>query len=400
MPCWIGHMREHGSPEQVLAYLIDSEEFKNLQAPARTLSPQLAFEAVYGYAPNDAEMTRMNEYVGALQELDRQMKVVARNPAAPDNSHLAAITAYRNEAALDREGLSGQEMLRAAVTAFPRNTHPTPISARFSDKNLVKANIKNAKGKLVLDRLDWSVSSTIIVVGDYEAHLSRFIRYVVKPGMTCIDIGANVGFHVLTLSELVGSAGRVYAVEPNSENCRMLMMSAEANGATNITVVPVALSNKLGAAAFSPALGSNGQFMHAVSSPLHHPNCTVVPTVRLDTIIAPDRLDFIKIDIEGAEPLALAGAEALIEKHRPIITSEFSVTMVSDVSGISGEEYIGRMIARDYRAYTLAASGPHQEITDPQSFLANWPDKFRIEDLAFVPRENSFDFEAFKAGAT
>ncbi|WCT74845.1 FkbM family methyltransferase [Sphingomonas naphthae] len=361
------HIGEQGTLERLIDFLLGSEEFRVSGRVKQAVSPALAFEAVYGRAPDEAETVRMTEYVASLLGLNDD----------------GALT------------LSGQEMLRAAVTAFPRDSHPTSISARFVDRHLLRAAITGSAGRLVLDRLDWSVASTIIATGEYERHLGRFIRHVVKPGMTCVDIGANVGFHTMVMSGLVGDSGRVYAIEPNSENCRMLMLSIEENDSPNITVIPVALSNELGAVAFSPAVGSNGSFMYTMSSPLHHPNCIVVPTVRLDTILSPDRLDFIKIDVEGAEALALKGAESLIERHRPIITSEFSAAMLEGLSGVSGEAYIGGMMARGYRAYTLGGSGPYMEIGDPQTFMASWPDRYRIEDLAFVPNENPFDFEAF-----
>ena len=326
--------------------------------------PMLMFEAVYGRQPTEIEVDKLRSYAEVM----------------------GATTLPK--------------FLRATVTSFDRFNHPTPVSVRFTENDLGKVTIIESEEKLVLDRHDFSVSNTILGTGNYENHLRRFISAIVKPGMVCVDIGENVGFHAFLMRELTGPTGHIYAFEPNSENCRMLMLSKKENLADNFTVLPVALSDRLGAIAFSPAVGSNGSFMYGVDGdPILHPNCTIVPTARMDDLLKVERLDFIKIDVEGAEPLALAGGEDLITRHRPVITSEFSAAMIELVSGTNGVDYLARRMRDNYRAFTLGCSGPLEEITDAEIFMRNWHDKFRIEDIAFVPCELDFDFEAYSARA-
>jgi len=309
----------------------------------------------------------------------------------PTSDELVKLVSYLNVMGAS----SPSQVLRGAVTAFERFNHPTPVTVRFTDRDLGVVTIANSGQQLVLDRHDFSVSNTILGTGDYEPHLRRFISAIVKPGMVCVDIGANVGFHAFLMRELVGSTGHVYAIEPNSENCRMLLLSAKANEASNLTVIPIALSDNLGAIAFSPAVGSNGQFIHSVDDPVLHPNCIIVPTAALDDLLKVERIDFIKIDVEGAEHLALSGASQLIAKHRPVITSEFSVAMLKLVSGVSGVTYLAERMRQGYRVFTLGCSGPFEEIVNPEEFMSEWTDEFRIDDLAFIPEEMEFDFDAY-----
>jgi hypothetical protein len=133
-------------------------------------------------------------------------------------------------------------------------------------------------------------------------------------------------------------------------------------------------------------VGTNGGFLPTSRTTLLlRPNCTVVPTARLDDIVS-GPLHFIKADIEGAEYLALKGAVRLIERWRPIITSEFSLEMISRVSGISGRDFLGWFSSLGYRAFLLdrTARAP-QQIEDVDSFLAEWGHPGRFEDLAFLP---------------
>ena len=303
---------------------------------------------------------------------------------APDQEELDQLTAF-----VDRIGVaSDRDLLKAVVSAFSRTSHPTSVSVRLSPSDVKRIDVPALDAKLVLDRFDWWADDAISR-GDYEPHLADFIRRVLQPGMVAIDVGANVGRHMLTMSRLVGAEGHVYAFEPNSENCRALMLNIRENDLANVELIPVALSDRVGAVVFTQAIGGNGGFLYFVEDPILHPNCSVVPTIPLDQLIDPARLDFIKVDVEGAEHLVISGALELIRKHRPVIVTEFSVDMLSGASRVAPRDYLQRYLDLGYRAQTLGLSGPVEEISDPDAWLSNWPDRFRIDDIAFVPIERA-----------
>jgi hypothetical protein len=110
------------------------------------------------------------------------------------------------------------------------------------------------------------------------------------------------------------------------------------------------LGDKAGYALFSTHIGSNGGLIADTEASLLNPNCTVVPITRLDNIIT-EKVDVIKIDVEGAEGLVVGRAKGLIEKYHPIITSEFSLEMLSRVSGMSGEDYLRYFRGQNYATY-------------------------------------------------
>ena len=315
------------------------------------LSKQRAFEIAFGRHPSPGELDRLHQLGLADPESDTSQ-------------------------------------IRSVINCFDRQTLPTPITVRFTERDL--ETVQCGTFRLVLDRHDLAVSRGIIESRDYEPHLSGFLRRTVRPGMTAVDIGANVGFYTMLLGELVEDQGRVLAFEPNTENCRLLMLSIEANGFKNVNLYPFALSVTTGATCFTSAVGTNGQFRVNSRETLVHPNCLVVPTTRLDQIIS-EQVDFIKADVEGAEYLAFSGGEGLIRRFRPIITSEFSLEMLQRVSGISGANYLRWMRNLGYRAYTLGRTDTLvEEIGDIDEYLSNWGDFYRIEDIAFFPLESDF----------
>jgi FkbM family methyltransferase len=274
-------------------------------------------------------------------------------------------------------------LLRSVVFAFDRQSHPTPVTLRFGVAELETADFGSFK--IVLDAGDISVGRPLLALHEHESHIRRFVETAVRPGMTAVDIGANVGFFTMLFASLVGPSGAVFAFEPNSENNRLILLSIDANKFTQIRLHPVALTERAGAVYFSPMIGSNGGLLADTVETLTHPNCIVVPCQRLDQVVD-QRVDFIKADIEGAEYRALLGGIALIKRWRPVVISEFSMEMLSRVSNIGGSDFLKWMAGLGYTIHLIdRQDGGLIDISDIDAFLANWGNPGRIEDFAFLP---------------
>jgi FkbM family methyltransferase len=143
-------------------------------------------------------------------------------------------------------------------------------------------------------------------------------------GQVLFDIGANVGYYTILGSRLVGSQGAVIAFEPVVRNLIYLYKHVLLNRANNVTIVPAACSDTLSLVAFSS--GVNYAMGHLADEKDRwtkgtKADVTLVPTVTVDVVVqqlgvAPD---VIKIDVEGAEFLALKGAQATLLAARPTI---------------------------------------------------------------------------------
>lgn len=276
--------------------------------------------------------------------------------------------------------------VRRITMALDRQKFPTPVSIRFAGSDLRFALINGIS--CPVDRHDISVSVPGAAMGSWEPHLVACFRRICRQGSTAFDIGANVGYHTLVLAQLVGPEGACYAFEPNSENCRLILLGAEKNGFANVKLMPIALSDQPGWAYFSPHIGSNGGF--ATRNAELTDGCgVVVPMFMLDDLRLPPP-DIIKVDVEGAEYRVLRGAEKSIARSRPAIVSEFSLEMTSRVSRVTGAQYLEWIAALGYDIFLLDRSSA-QMISVPSvaTFLADWRSLIRIEDLLFMPREKS-----------
>ena len=99
-------------------------------------------------------------------------------------------------------------------------------------------------------------------------------------------------------------------------------------------------------------------------------------------------IDVVKVDVEGAEGRAMAGAGGLLEKWRPTVITEASEEMLQRVSKVSVKEYVEGFTRLGYTASLLDRNGgPPQEIHDLEDFFAQWTDLLRVENLLLRPKE-------------
>jgi FkbM family methyltransferase len=291
-------------------------------------------------------------------------------------------------------------IFRTVLNRFDLATHPTAFNVRLAASDVRVVEVSGVK--MAIDRAEPAIGR-VIERGEYEAHMLAFFRRVLRPSMTMVDVGANMGLFSLAAAHLVGEHGRVYSVEPRGENARLLLYSAELNQFNNIHLLPTAVGASNGYSLYRTHIGGNGSLLtkpdagFTVPSILH-PTCQVVPLARLDDII-PGPVDVLKLDIEGAEAMALAGAMTLIRNYRPLITSEASAEMLERVSGVTLRDYLSITRNEGYRQFVIPRTGePLQEVEDLDRFLAEWTDYYRIEDFAFVPQEKLDTIQSVLAG--
>lgn len=153
-------------------------------------------------------------------------------------------------------------------------------------------------------------------LGSYEFDKQHLFEQTVAPGSVVFDLGGHVGFYTLLAAELVGPTGRVFVFEPLPRNLAYLREHLRLNRVENVTVLEAAVSDRRGVVSFDEGPNSSMGNIVAGTGSLQ------VSAVVLDELVAAGELPkphYMKIDIEGAEARALAGARALLEAARPTI---------------------------------------------------------------------------------
>jgi len=164
---------------------------------------------------------------------------------------------------------------------------------------------------------DYYIGRSLDLYGEYSPDEAALFAKLVRPGFTVLDVGANLGALSLPLAELVGKDGRVYAYEPQPENFTLLRENCA--GRDNIVIESVALGDEDGHTRVTTIeqFSSGKNYGGAIVGK----GDRIVELRKLDSF-AWNRVDFIKIDVEGAEENVLTGAAETIARFRPILYVE------------------------------------------------------------------------------
>ena len=198
--------------------------------------------------------------------------------------------------------------------------------------------------KLYIVCRDWAVAPTMLFAHTWEPEETKLCQVHIKAGMNVIDAGAYIGYYSILASKLVGDKGKVYSFEPSPECLELLYKNIEINECKNIRVFEKALMDKVDQSTFylSPQnlSGSTMFENYSTQGNIKDPQIEI-STTTLDEEIGDEKVDFIKMDIEGGEVKALAGMERIIDNNPNLkmIIEVFPIGL--DNVGSSLEEFIG-----------------------------------------------------------
>lgn len=191
--------------------------------------------------------------------------------------------------------------------------------------------------KLYVPTTDIGFGAHVMLDGIWEPWLTVFMAQRVKPGMHVVDAGANHGYYTVLFADIVGPEGKVAAVEANPHTAGFLRQTVHVNGYDDrVMVIENALGDVDGQTfTFHTPSAEPKNARIIANSEAGRDDTVQVVGARLDTLLADwPKVDFIKMDVEGAEEATLAGASGIIEKHRPELILEFNSHRCVDAVGL------------------------------------------------------------------
>lgn len=298
---------EHGKAleERVAA------EVRRLLPPELPEPDNISLEALRDLAPEladgAAKPESSTEFESAL--LNLAQKLVYVRPLVP-------YPGWRFDSDWSNTDLSFR-MRRYIWTYFRERNLEVPFTMTWHENLALWLHLGNDSSRLVF------------VAGCMEPNEFAYLSRVLSQGMTFVDAGANDGLYTLFAAKRVGAAGRVLSFEPSQREFDRLKENIEQNRIENVRAFQVALAEKDGTAELKIADGSHhgqntlGDFMHPVNLLRTEP--VILRT--LDGILKEqgvDRVDVMKLDVEGAEMRVLEGAGTVLRDLRPTILFEVS----------------------------------------------------------------------------
>jgi len=175
---------------------------------------------------------------------------------------------------------------------------------------------------------DIGFGAHVVLDGYWESWLTQFMARLIQPGMYVADVGANHGYYTLLMGDLVGAHGRVAAIEPHPVTAGHLANSIAVNGLqSRVELLQVAVGEvSKDAQVFWMPDGEpkNGRLVDAPHA--GRSDRASVDVRPMDVIFRQwPRLDFVKMDVEGAEEEALLGARQTLARLKPTLLLEFNV---------------------------------------------------------------------------
>ena len=199
------------------------------------------------------------------------------------------------------------------------------------------------------------IDLSIYLFGSFEPGVVRSYRRLVRPGHVAVDVGANIGAHTLPLAAAVGATGRVFAFEPTGWAFAKLRANLELNPSLHdrVTAEQVMLVRPgepvVPGQVYSSWPLTSGDELH----PLHRGRLRSAADARAATLdeyaagAGIERMDFVKLDVDGAEPDVLVGAAGVIGAFKPTIVTELAPYLYDGTSGF--EDMIAALAGHGYR---------------------------------------------------
>lgn len=219
--------------------------------------------------------------------------------------------------------------------------------------------VSNRWGHRLLLHPYFLIDSQIIANGTYEERTHMFLDRHLNPNDVCLDIGANLGEMALHMGAIVTRTGAVFAFEPAPRNYARLAQHISENSMDRIiTPLQIALSDRDGEVELNVNMGGNRN--HGDNTIVDDlPRAALrVPVISrsLDSLAATlpiSRMDFVKVDIQGAEPQFVAGAMGVLSTLKPDLLVEIEPERLPVPPG----EFLSRLSRLGYAFYEISRKG-------------------------------------------
>jgi len=266
------------------------------------------------------------------------------------------------------------------------------VLQRIVPRGLIK--VKTKYDKMYLDTSRGGIVFSSMSQGIYEAQVTELFENIVTGGMTFVDVGASIGYHTLTAARLVGKKGRVFSFEPEPYSYELLVKNIESNEYSNITAVRKAISNKNGKARLFVPEGQFGKSLLLEDRIFPSGEQIEVDTQTLDDFFYDNSggyngVDVIKMDVEGAEPLVIAGMTNIIQSNRQlkIVTELYPKRLIQ--WGSSPQEYLDMLLRHGFEIYNLNELTNNIERVEQTAIFLEYITNYGSTNLYCV-RENGY----------
>jgi FkbM family methyltransferase len=244
-------------------------------------------------------------------------------------------------------------------------------------------DVETDVGPLWVERDAEILTPELVESGRWQQDVISLMSAALRPGMTVVDAGANIGYVSVKASKLVGPAGKVFCVEADPGNVPILQTNLWRNGCTNATVLPVAAWSERAELNLTVFPDGGGACSHVSSGPVED---SAVPAYRLDELID-ERVDYLKVDCEGTDHIVLSGATGFFRANpRLIATVEFAPDRDSH-TGDTPADILSLYERLELKPYLITNAGRLRRGTYRGLASSGSPDRLVVLDFALAGKQ-------------
>lgn len=261
------------------------------------------------------------------------------------------------------------EALRDAIMFSPESVQRNYIPVAQSIGNIWFKHPTYFGRQIYLCMSDTAISRTIMQFGSWEPEVGKILLREMTPNSIVLDVGANLGWFSLMLGDYIqknSGSGRIYSFEANPNIIPYLTASVMDSGLMRqISIKPYAVSEKPTRFQMTNSTFGNigGLQVGEVATSDPNQDRNVVPALPLDDLLIDlNRCDLIKMDIEGAEMMAVNGYVEGLRQFKPKILMEINPKALEHVSNVTVDDLFSKMTGLGYSCFDVIGKDQRNKI--------------------------------------
>jgi FkbM family methyltransferase len=256
-------------------------------------------------------------------------------------------------------------------------------TSRYMNEQLHPEFVEIDGNKIYLDENDSLFLSSSIL---HEKTIVNLVKNEIKKGDVVIDIGAHIGYYTVLFAKLVGPEGKVFAFEASPTNFEVLKKNVSVNGYQNVILNNKAVSDKNGKLTlYITGRTSTENFLFKPENFID--SSKIKNTIEIDSITLDNyfqdfkgEINFLKMDISGAEPRVIKGMNSILNKNTSLKIQQEWWPNAIRTHGFEPDSHLKLLTQMGYKIYEIDGTNNKLNLATSDDLMKKYPNS-KLEDI-------------------
>jgi FkbM family methyltransferase len=228
-------------------------------------------------------------------------------------------------------------------------------------------------GAVIILNPNDTVVSGALTFGVYEKPETNFLRSVFRPGMTFLDVGANLGYYTALAIVHLGREGKIIALEPDTENFSFLQKTIRANNAENVVSINKAAADRPGKLTLYVSSGNRGDnrlYRNDLCDSSYEVEVSTVDALLEECGVS--QVDLVKIDVQGFERHVFEGMKETVRRSTGLVMLMEFWPFGLQSAGTNPLAFLNELEATGLKLFELTDKGKLKKMTGKELFISRY----------------------------